>query len=100
MMFNDELTLISYEITPDEIGNQKKDDVLKTILCSVESTTRTEFYNYGDAELRPEYIATINKWEYDDEPLALFRDKQYTITRTYEADKDHMELTLSRSIQR
>lgn len=99
-MFNDELTLISYEVIPDEIGNQKKEQVLKTILCSVESTTRTEFYNYGDAELRPEYIATINACEYEDETLALFKDKQFTITRVYEVERDLLELTLSRSIQR
>ena len=99
-MFNDKLELISYSIVPDEIGNQKKVKASKTILCSVQSATRTEFYNYGDSELRPEYVVTINSCEYEDETLAFFRDKQYTITRTYKSERDLLELTLSRSIQR
>ena len=99
-MFDDELTLISYQVIPDKTGNQKKSAVKKTILCSVESTTRTEFYNYGDSELRPEYVATINSCEYEDEVEAEFKGKQFVITRTYKADRDLMELTLSRRIQR
>lgn len=99
-MWNDELTLINYTVIPDSIGNQKQVNQRKTILCSVQSTTRTEFYNYGDSELRPEYVATINLCEYDNEVEAEFRGEQYVITRVYEADRDLLELTLSRRIQR
>ena len=99
-MFDYELTLIKYSVEPDDIGNQKPKKETKTILCDIESTTRTEFYNYGDAELRPEYVAIINSCEYDNEVEAEFEGRQYTITRTYKADRDLMELTLSRRIQR
>lgn len=99
-MFNDELTLISYEIAEDNIGNQKKNRVEKTVLCDIQSTTRNEFYNYGDSELRPEYIALMNEFEYENEPEALFRGEQYVITRTYLYSRDLIELTLSRGIQR
>lgn len=99
-MFNDELILLPYEVVPDEIGNQEKKYSRKPILCSVQSTTRNEFYNYGSAELRPEYIATVNTFEYEGEKEAEFRGEQYYITRTYEMDRDLIELTLSRRIQR
>ena len=99
-MFNDELTLISYETVPDEIGSQKKAKVEKTILCSVSDTTRTEFYSYGDSELRPEHIATVNAFEYENEHEAIFRGEQYVITRTFQNGRDLLELTLSRRIQR
>lgn len=99
-MFNDELTLISYSVVVDEIGNQKKEIVRKTILCNVQSTTRNEFYNYGDSELRPEYVAEINACEYEDEHEAEFKGKQYVIERTYESERDILELTLARRIQR
>ena len=99
-MFNDELTLINYEIDVDSIGNQKKNRTEKTVLCDVESTTRTEYYNYGDSELRPEYTALMNECEYENETEAIFRGEQYTITRTYIVNRDLIELTLSRSIQR
>lgn len=99
-MFNDELKLITYQIMPDGIGNQKKVPLYKTILCNIQSTTRSEFYNYGDSEFRPEYVADINACEYENETEAEFRGEIYTITRTYEVDRDLLELTLSRQIQR
>ena len=99
-MFNDELTLISYEIVPDKIGNQKKIQTKKTILCNVQSTTRNEFYNFGDSELRPEYVAEINECEYECEHEAEFKGEQYVIERTYKVGRDVLELTLSRRLQR
>lgn len=99
-MFNDELTLIDYEVVPDEIGNQEKAVTRKTIMCSVQSTTRMEYYNYGDAELRPEYVATVNACEYSGEVDCEFKGKQYKITRVYQDDRDLIELTLSGSMQR
>lgn len=98
-MFNDVLTLISYEVIPDGIGNQKKECIKKTILCNVQSTTRNEYYNYGDSELRPEYTAEVNSCEYEGEHEAEFKGEQYVIERTYEIDRDILELTLSRRIQ-
>ena len=99
-MFNDELKLISYVVKPDEIGNQKKVPLYKTILCNIQNTTRTEFYNYGDSEFRPEYVADINVCEYENETEAEFRGETYTIIRTYESERDILELTLARQIQR
>ena len=99
-MFNHEVTLIKYLVEPDSIGNEKKKAQEKTILCDLRSATRLEFYNYGDSELRPEYVATINSCEYDDEVEAVFKGEQYTITRVYQDERDLMELTLSRRIQR
>lgn len=99
-MWNDELTLMPYKVVPDEIGNQKKVYSPRVILCSIQSTTRNEFYNYGSADLRPEYVATVNTFEYEGEKEAIFRGEQYFITRVYEVDRDLTELTLSRRIQR
>lgn len=99
-MWNDELILINYEIEPDKIGNQKKQRTETPILCDIRSTTRNEFYNYGDSELRPEYIAIVNDFEYNGEKEALFKGEQFIITRSYQNNRDLLELTLSRSIQR
>ena len=99
-MWNDELILINYEIEPDEIGNQKKQRTETPILCDIRSTTRNEFYNYGEGELRPEYIAIVNDFEYSGQKEAEFKGEQYIVTRTYQDQRDLLELTLSRSIQR
>ena len=99
-MWNDELILINYEIEPDEIGNQKKIRTETAILCEIRTTTRNEFYNYGDSELRPEYIAIVNDFEYSGQKEVLFKGEEYIITRSYQSERDLLELTLSRSIQR
>lgn len=99
-MFNDELILIKKNNTYDKAGDKQSHLVETTLLCEVRSTTRNEFYNYGDNELRPEYIATINSCEYQNEKKALFRGNEYNITRVYELDRDTTELTLSRRISR
>ena len=99
-MFNDVLTLITYSVDPDGIGNQKKVRTEKNILCNVQSTTRNEFYNYGDSELRPEYVAEVNACEYENEHEALFKNEQYVIERVYQVNRDMLELTLSRRLQR
>lgn len=99
-MFNDELILIKKNYSYNEAGDKEAQEVKTTILCEVRSTTRTEFYEYGDNENRPEYVVTINTCEYSNEKVAQFRGNEYRITRVYEFDRDLLELTLSRKISR
>lgn len=97
-MFNDTLTLLPYTIERDELGNPKKIKTEKQVLCSVESATRYEFYNYGVADRRPEFVVTINKCEYGGETDCIFRGENYNISRVYEVDRDLIELTLDKEI--
>lgn len=99
-MWNDELILIRKNYTYEKSGDKEPNEVRTPILCEVRSATRTEFYEYGDNENRPEYVVTINACEFDNEKVAEFRGHQYRITRTYEVDRDLMEITLSRKIRR
>lgn len=99
-MFNDELTLISYTVENDKIGNPIKNKTERTILADVRSCTRNEFYNYGDAERRPEYIVTINDCEYQNEVDAVFKGDPYNVLRTYKNGRDLIELTLVRDFKR
>lgn len=99
-MFNDELILIKKNYSYNEAGDKEAQEIRTTILCEVRSSTRAEFYDYGDNENRPEYVATINTCEFNNEKLAEFRGNEYRITRVYEVDRDLTELTLSRKISR
>ena len=99
-MFNDELILIKENYTYNKAGDKQENTVETPILCEVRSTSRTEFYDYGDNENRPEYVATINTCEFNNEKTAIFRGNKYRITRIYEVDRDLTEITLSRKISR
>lgn len=96
-MFDEEITLITYETGSDEIGNPVKRETRRaTVLCSVRSVTRSEFYNYGIGERRPEVVATMNKCEYSGEFDCEYNGHKYSVSRTYDADRDLIELTLER----
>lgn len=96
-MFNDVLTLIAVKKTDyDSIGNPVKIETQRDILCDTRSVTRYEYFNYGTDERVPEIVATINACEYFGEKSCMFRGNRYAVIRTYEADRDLMELTLER----
>lgn len=99
MMFNDKLILISYETVLDDILNSRQEPFERVILCNVRSSTRNEFYNYGLADLRPEFVVTVNTCEYFNETDVRFRGQEYKVTRIYELNRDLTELTLSRKIK-
>lgn len=90
MMFNDELTLIKEKTVVDDIGNQLKEITKKTVLCSVSSLTRNEFYAGATAGFKPQLVFTINGFEYDNEELIEYNDQTYTIIRTYRAKPDRL----------
>lgn len=97
-MYNDTITLIRYTTGRDKIGNPTKEKELRELWCSVRSATRYEYYNHGVADRVPEYVVTINAFEYAGEVECIFRDKEYNISRIYEADRDNLELTLERKV--
>lgn len=99
-MWNDELILIKNNNTYDKAGDKQPNVKETSILCDVRTATRNEFYNYGSNENRPEYVATINSFEFDNEKTAIFKGNKYRITRVYEIDRDLTELTLSRKLSR
>lgn len=97
-MFNHEIIFISYRITPDSIGNQNKKKCYRPALCQLRSVTRYEFYNYGIADRRPEYVVVVNRWDYGNEVECVFEGIVYNISRIYELDEDLLELTLEKKM--
>lgn len=97
--FHDELMLISFgEPVVDEWGNQEPEEVKATVLCSVKSVSRAEFYQASTAGMHPAYTVYILPFEYGDEKLAELYGERYSITRTYlvEIDGvDYLELQLA-----
>jgi len=96
--YDHELTLIGQQIEEDEIGNQKPVEMRTTILCSVKSAGRTEFYSgYADG-LQPEYVFTVHAYEYSGERIVEFEGKRYRVIRTYQTGTEEIELTAERVI--
>jgi len=96
--YDHELVLIGETIQEDEIGNQKPVETRTTILCSVKSAGRSDFYSGAAAGLRPEYVFTIHAYEYGGERTVEFEGKRYRVIRTYQTGIEEIELTAERVI--
>jgi len=94
--YDHELTLIGETIEEDEIGNQRPVETRTTILCSVKSAGRNDFYSGAAAGLRPEYVFTIHAYEYGGERIVEFEGKRYSVIRTYQTGIEEIELTAGR----
>lgn len=100
MTYDHELTLIlPGRIEEDEIGNQIPIDPKETtVLCSLKSVGRSEFYNAAATGLRPELVFVVHGYEYSGERLVEFEGKRYNVVRTYANDYEEIELTCERVI--
>ena len=96
MTYDNELTLIKQEFIEDEIGNQIPTETRKTLLCSVKSVGRNEFYSAATAGLRPSIVFVIHGYEYDGEQSVEFEGIRYKVIRTYSTDFEEIELTCER----
>ena len=96
--YDHELTLIGETIVEDEIGNQRPVETRTTILCSVKSAGRNDFYSGAAAGLRPEYVFTIHAYEYGGERVVEFDGVRYRVIRTYQTGTEEIELTAERVI--
>lgn len=96
--YDHELTLVGEAIEEDEIGNQRPVETRMTILCSVNSAGRSDFYSGAAAGLRPEYVFTIHAYEYGGERIVEFEGVRYRVIRTYQTGTEEIELTVERVI--
>jgi len=92
MTYDHELTLIGVMYDKDEWGNQIEITTERTILCSLQSVKRNEFYNASVSGHKPELVFIIHSYEYDNEQKVRFEGKEYNVIRNYRKSFEEMEL--------
>ena len=88
------LSLITATYTADEIGQRVAVESTQTVFCNVQSVSRAEFYAGGEAGLRPSFVATVFRYDYEGEQVAELDGTRYTIYRTYVRQDELIELYL------
>ena len=74
------------------------DRVERKVFCQVLSVSRSEYYNAHNAGMEPEYVLKLTRdKEYQGELSVRFREKNYTVIRTYVTGDGGIELTIQRS---
>ena len=88
--------LIGKTITMNARKQEVETDTRTEIMALYESVSQSEFYKGGEAGLKPEFRLTTAIIDYSGEKEVELDGKRYDIYRTYEVDKDYIELYCER----
>lgn len=78
--------------TEDDIGNQIQTLENRMVFCAELPLNSSEYFNAGQAGIKPEHLLTIDIEEYDGEESLICNDKTYSIYRTYPRSDGLIEL--------
>lgn len=97
MIRADELILITENRTGHGV-HEAVTDTERTVMCTVESVRRSEYYDALNAGFRPEYVFRLAlEKDYRNERLVKFHGQKFRVVRTYLTDDDGIEITVERS---
>lgn len=88
--------LIGKTITMNARKQEVETDTRTEIMALYESVSQSEFYKGGEAGLKPEFRLTTAIIDYSGEKEVELDGKRYGIYRTFEVDKDYIELYCER----
>lgn len=94
-MYNHEISLISYIVGVDEIGNPTKEKVEKVRLCKIKSIGEREFYSAATTEIKPDIKFIMKKFEYEGQKELEFEGEKYKVRRAYTEEKETRYSTLA-----
>jgi len=73
-------------------------DTARTVMCTVESVRRSEYYDATNAGYRPELVFKLAlAEEYQNERIVKYHGQKYRVIRTYRTEDEGIEITVERS---
>ena len=73
-------------------------ETARTVYCTVQSVSRSEYYNALNQGIQPEYVFKLALAEdYEGERVVRYKGKKYRVVRTYMTADDGIEITCERS---
>lgn len=88
--------MLSVSRAQDDYGVWRETITERDVFCNVSSVTRQEFFEGGRNGLNPEFRITMFFGDYDDETVLKYKDKTYSVYRTYQGRNDELELYVER----
>lgn len=93
MSRRDVCTLIGVQSQLDAYGvSRPQTETRQVRFCRVQSVSGTEFFEAGQAGIRPQYRFTLPRAEYSGEQTVEYQGRRYTVYRTYEPSARMIEL--------
>ena len=73
-------------------------DTARTVMCTVESVRRSEYYDATNAGYRPELVFKLAlAEEYQNERIVKYHGQKYRVIRMYRTEDEGIEITVERS---
>ena len=92
MNLAEKISLISTEYTQDDLGEWVETQTKADVFAIVSSVSMSEFYQAGLQGFKPDYRFTVWMTEYNDQELIEYKDKVYSVYRSYRRDDGRIEL--------
>ncbi|MFA2810172.1 phage head closure protein [Bacillus mycoides] len=90
---NDILLFPAVTTTKDELGQvEVSGDFTRQVFCEKKSVSQNEFFQAGQNGFKPKCVLIVYTLDYQEEQKVKYREKEYSIYRTYERDDEKIEL--------
>ncbi|MED1556800.1 phage head closure protein [Bacillus paramycoides] len=90
---NDILFFPVVTTTKDELGQvEVVEDFTRQVFCGKKSVSQNEFFQAGQNGFKPKCVLIVYTSDYQEEQKVKYREKEYSIYRTYERDDEKIEL--------
>lgn len=86
------ISLISETHTKNAYGIETTTESSRDVYVNVQSVTRQEFFDAGQAGLQPQYEFVMFRPDYEGEKIVEYKGKRYIVYRTYARKDDNLEL--------
>jgi len=86
------VTLISVTKEKNAYGIESGTESRRDVFVNVQSVTRQEFFDAGQAGLQPQYVFVMFGPDYEGEKVVEYKGKRYSVYRTYARKDDNLEL--------
>lgn len=93
---SDVITLLATVQTQNAFGVWEETTTSREVFCKVDSVTRQEFFEGGRNGLNPEFRITMFFGDYNGEREVIYKDKPYSVYRTFHGRTDTLELYVER----
>ena len=84
--------LVTEAFSQNAYGVMERTETKHKVYVAVTSVTSQEWFEGGRNGLNPQFRFTMFSFDYNNEKIIEYQDKQYTIYRTYYRSADEIEL--------
>lgn len=92
MSLDDVCHLVGITTTKDDLGQDIKTEKEYMVFCSMLSITKSEYATAGQLGHKPDMMFVIDSDSYGDEKHLIYREKKYSIYKTYRRADNFTEI--------